>query len=67
MSYGDEWRAQRRLAHMALSPKAVQKYQPLLEDYAARTATGLLDDPGEFYHHIKQYAGLHMYRPSVVA
>ena len=55
MSYGDEWRAQRKLIHMALNSKAVQKYHPLVEDYASGMAVKLLNDPEDFYHHIKQY------------
>ena len=53
MSYGDEWRAQRKLIHMALNSKAVQKYHPLVEDYASGMAVKLLNDPEQFYHHIK--------------
>ena len=53
MPYGDEYRAQRKLAHVTLNPKAVQKYQPFLEDFASWMALNILNDPEGLYEHVK--------------
>lgn len=53
MSYGDEWRAQRKLAHSALNQKAVQKYHVVQEDLAASLAARFLDTPQDFFYHLK--------------
>ncbi|KAH9951705.1 cytochrome P450 [Amylocystis lapponica] len=57
LSYGDEWRAQRKLAHTALSQKAIQKYHVIQEDLAASLAGMFLDAPEDFFHHVRLIAG----------
>ncbi|OCH91989.1 cytochrome P450 [Obba rivulosa] len=46
--YNDEWRAQRKLAHTALSPTAVKGYHVMQEDSAAIFARDLLRAPENF-------------------
>ncbi|EMD36014.1 hypothetical protein CERSUDRAFT_96238 [Gelatoporia subvermispora B] len=47
--YGDTWRAERKLAHMALSPSAVKTYDSILEEIAVRLAADVLEAPENFY------------------
>ena len=47
--YGTEWRACRKLEHIALSPSAVKQYFPMQEQFAALLATEILDSPESFY------------------
>lgn len=49
LPYGDEWRAHRKLAHLALSPAAVKQYHTMQEDIAAFLGKGLLDNPEDFF------------------
>lgn len=58
LPYGEEWRIQRKLAHSALSPSAVKKYYTIQEDLAAILGKQLLDNPEEFFDHIRLYASL---------
>ena len=49
MAYGPEWRACRRLEHMALGPGSVKQYEPMQEYFAATLAKEIIDDPDNFY------------------
>lgn len=49
MQYDAEWRACRRLEHLALSPAAVRDYQPMQERVAAQFVQELAADPDNFY------------------
>ncbi|KAF7799349.1 hypothetical protein EIP86_010581 [Pleurotus ostreatoroseus] len=49
LPYGDEWRAQRKLAHHALSPSAVKRYHAVQEDLAALLGQQLLNTPEDFF------------------
>lgn len=49
LPYGPEWRAHRRLAHIALSPAAVRKFHRAQEDIAALFFQGLLNTPDDFF------------------
>lgn len=53
LQYGDEWREQRKLAHVALSPAAVKNYHSIQEDHAAKLSKQLLDSPLEFFDHAR--------------
>ncbi|KAI0928027.1 hypothetical protein AcW2_004170 [Taiwanofungus camphoratus] len=57
LPYGDEWRAQRKLAHVVLNPAAVKTYHVVQEDVAALLSKQLLDTPAEFFHHVRLAAG----------
>ncbi|KAH9950527.1 cytochrome P450 [Amylocystis lapponica] len=57
LQYGEEWRAHRKLAHIALSAKASQRYHPMLEDLAALLAEMLLKTPEDFSSHVRLTAG----------
>lgn len=48
-AYGPEWRACRKLEHMALSSGAVKQYEPMQERFAAMLARDIMDDPTNFY------------------
>ena len=48
-AYGPEWRACRKLEHMALGPGAVKQYEPMQEFFAATLAREIIDDPDNFY------------------
>ncbi|KAJ7223154.1 cytochrome P450 [Mycena pura] len=51
LPYGNEWRAHRKLAHVALSPGAVKQYHELQEDLAALLNKAILNKPEEFFSH----------------
>ncbi|KAJ7223139.1 cytochrome P450 [Mycena pura] len=53
LEYGNEWRTQRKLAHMALSPTAVKKYYVVQEDLAVLLCKGLLITPKRFFDHVR--------------
>ncbi|KAI0635410.1 cytochrome P450 [Trametes polyzona] len=53
LPYGDEWKAHRRLAHIALSPNAVRQYYTVQEDLAASLCQAIVDDPEDFCSQIK--------------
>ncbi|KAJ7146035.1 cytochrome P450 [Mycena epipterygia] len=53
LPYGNEWRTQRKLAHLALSPTAVKKYHIVQEDLAVLLCTNLLSTPKEFFNHVR--------------
>ena len=53
LPYGDEWRAQRKLAHHALSPSAVKRYHAVQEDLAALLGQQLLNTPEDFFSHVR--------------
>ncbi|OCH86923.1 cytochrome P450 [Obba rivulosa] len=57
LPYGEEWRAQRKLTHMVLSPAAVKQYHRMQEDIAASLAKGLLDAPEDFFTVVRMNAG----------
>ncbi|EMD36016.1 hypothetical protein CERSUDRAFT_52754 [Gelatoporia subvermispora B] len=47
--YGEIWRAERKLAHIVLSPSAVKAYDCVLEEMAVRYAFDLVKSPEDFY------------------
>lgn len=49
MPYSPEWRACRKLEHIALGPSAVRQYEPVQEKFAAMLAKEILEDPDDFY------------------
>ena len=53
LPYDDEWRAQRKLAHHALSPRAVKQYHAVQEDLAALLCQSFLDAPEEFFSAVR--------------
>ncbi|OCH86637.1 cytochrome P450 [Obba rivulosa] len=57
LPYGAEWRAHRKLAHVALNPTQVKEYQVLQEDIAAWLAKGLLETPEDFVDVVRISAG----------
>ncbi|KAH9942871.1 cytochrome P450 [Amylocystis lapponica] len=57
LQYGEEWRAHRKLAHIAMSAKACQRYHPMLEDLAALLGEMLLKTPEDFISHVGLTAG----------
>ncbi|KAJ3575314.1 hypothetical protein NP233_g1185 [Leucocoprinus birnbaumii] len=54
---GPEWRACRKLAHLALSPSAVTKYHHIQEELTVLLLKEILDAPGEFNSHVRLIAG----------
>ncbi len=48
-----EWRAQRKLAHVALSPTAVKDYHGVQEDLAVMLNKALLEKPEDFFAHVR--------------
>ncbi|EMD35959.1 hypothetical protein CERSUDRAFT_115906 [Gelatoporia subvermispora B] len=57
LPYGEEWRAHRKLAHMALSSTAIKQYHSMQEDIAATLAKDLLDSPEDFFASVRMNAG----------
>ncbi|OCH86925.1 cytochrome P450 [Obba rivulosa] len=55
--YGEEWRAQRKLAHASLSPAAVKDYAIMQEDVAVGLVKDLLKTPEDFHSLIRVAAG----------
>ncbi|EKM50920.1 uncharacterized protein PHACADRAFT_151345 [Phanerochaete carnosa HHB-10118-sp] len=53
LNYNEEWRAQRKLAHHALSPRAVKQYHVVQEDLAALLSKQILEDPEDFFSHVR--------------
>lgn len=53
LSYGEEWKAHRRLAHVALSPGTVKRYHPVQEDLAALLCQALVENPKDFFGHVR--------------
>ena len=53
LPYGLEWRACRKLAHVALSITAVTKYHHVQEVLAALLLKDILDKPKEFFDHVR--------------
>ena len=49
MPYNAEWRACRKLEHIALSPSAVKQYEKIQAKFAAMLVTDIADDPSNFY------------------
>lgn len=49
MQYGAEWRACRKLEHVALGPVAVKQYLPMQARFAALLAKEIAEDPENFY------------------
>ncbi|KIP07601.1 hypothetical protein PHLGIDRAFT_70797 [Phlebiopsis gigantea 11061_1 CR5-6] len=49
MEYGAEWRASRKLEHIALGPAAMRQYEPMQEKFAATLAKDILESPDHFY------------------
>lgn len=62
LAYNDEWRAQRKLAHVALGPSVVKKYHGIQEDLAILLAKQILDAPKDFFSHIRLYVAIHFSR-----
>ncbi|KAH0582171.1 hypothetical protein H2248_011822 [Termitomyces sp. 'cryptogamus'] len=57
LPYGTEWRELRKMAHAALSTSATQKYHTTQEDLSALLNVALLNDPANFFSHIRLAAG----------
>ncbi|KAI0919557.1 hypothetical protein AcV5_001591 [Taiwanofungus camphoratus] len=57
LPYGEEWRAHRKLAHVALSATAVKLYYTVQEDLAALLSKQLLETPADFFSHVRLIAG----------
>ncbi|KAI0746370.1 cytochrome P450 [Daedaleopsis nitida] len=53
LSYGEEWRAHRKLAHTALSPTAIKRYHIVQEDLAAILCKQILELPDDFFTHVR--------------
>ncbi|KAJ7127124.1 cytochrome P450 [Mycena epipterygia] len=53
LPYGNEWRAHRKLAHVALSQGAVKQYHVVQEDLAALLNKAILDKPEDFFSHVR--------------
>ncbi|EKM50901.1 uncharacterized protein PHACADRAFT_212817 [Phanerochaete carnosa HHB-10118-sp] len=53
LPYNEEWRAQRKLVHHALSPRAVKQYHIVQEDLAAILGKQILDDPENFFSYVR--------------
>lgn len=53
LPYGPEWRASRKLAHVALSPAAVAKYHHIQEELATMLLKDFLDAPEHFFSHVR--------------
>ncbi|KAG6919656.1 hypothetical protein DXG01_003520 [Tephrocybe rancida] len=51
--YGKEWRENRRMAYLALSPKATRKYHTIQEDILTLLNQALLDNPTDFIAHVR--------------
>ncbi|KZT25793.1 hypothetical protein NEOLEDRAFT_340771 [Neolentinus lepideus HHB14362 ss-1] len=57
LSYGPEWRLQRKLAAVVLNPTAIKKYHNVQEDVAALLNKDLLTSPEDFMKHIRLASG----------
>ncbi|EMD36301.1 hypothetical protein CERSUDRAFT_65977 [Gelatoporia subvermispora B] len=57
LPYGPEWRAHRRLAHVALGPAQIKEYAILQEDIAASLAQAFLETPQDFFTLVRMSAG----------
>ncbi|EMD36018.1 hypothetical protein CERSUDRAFT_115946 [Gelatoporia subvermispora B] len=55
--YGEIWRVERKLAHIVLSPAAVDTYDHVLEDIAIRYAYDLVKTPEDFYAKLRLATG----------
>jgi cytochrome P450 len=53
LPYGPEWRACRKLAHVALSITAVAKYHHAQEALTALLLRDILDQPKRFFDHVR--------------
>nr|BAL05172.1 cytochrome P450 [Phanerodontia chrysosporium] len=51
--YGAEWRACRKLEHVALNQSAVKQYRPVIEHHAAQLALDILQEPDKFLTHTR--------------
>ncbi|KZT19227.1 cytochrome P450 [Neolentinus lepideus HHB14362 ss-1] len=56
LPYGKEWCDHRKLVHAALSPSAI-KYHPIQEELAAMMCKDFLDNPEDFFSHVRLTAG----------
>ncbi|TFK38918.1 cytochrome P450 [Crucibulum laeve] len=57
LPYDKEWREHRKLAHLALSPTAVKRFTGVQEDLAALLNKMLMDNPDNFFDHVRLTAG----------
>ncbi|KAH7907412.1 cytochrome P450, partial [Hygrophoropsis aurantiaca] len=57
LQYGAAWRAQRKLAHIALSPEAVKKYHTVQENIAAMYVNSLIEKPEDFASQLRLTGG----------
>ncbi|GJE90538.1 cytochrome P450 [Phanerochaete sordida] len=53
LPYNAEWKTQRKLAHNALSPRAIREYHSIQESIAALLSVQLLQDPEQFFSHVR--------------
>ncbi|KAG5729746.1 O-methylsterigmatocystin oxidoreductase [Termitomyces sp. T112] len=57
LPYGKKWRELRKMAHAALSLSATKKYHTTQEDLSALLNLALLNDPADFFSHVRLAAG----------
>ncbi|KAG6855594.1 hypothetical protein H0H87_000402 [Tephrocybe sp. NHM501043] len=57
LPYGKDWRTMRKMAHSSLRLSAIKKYCGIQEDLSALLNLSLLDDPNNFYEHVRLAAG----------
>ncbi|OCH95899.1 cytochrome P450 [Obba rivulosa] len=57
LPYSDEWRRQRRLARTVLGPGSVKQFHGVQEDISAIVGKQLLEDPEQFFKHIRLATG----------
>ncbi|KAJ5305888.1 hypothetical protein N7508_004903 [Penicillium antarcticum] len=55
-SYGPKWRALRKAVQMFLNAKAVDALHPLQVAESTQTMCDLLDEPSNYYDHIRRYS-----------
>ncbi|KAK7452187.1 hypothetical protein VKT23_012290 [Stygiomarasmius scandens] len=57
MPYGHEWREHRKIMHLAVNSRAIQKYRSIQEDIAALLNGDLLNAPDQFFEHLYLASG----------
>ncbi|KAJ7259646.1 cytochrome P450 [Mycena rebaudengoi] len=53
LSYGDEWREQRKIVNSSINPTATKQWRGIQQDLAALMTKSLLDSPQNFMAHIR--------------
>jgi cytochrome P450 len=52
-AYGEEWREQRKVAHIALNQSAVRQYHKLQEHLALSLCDDIIQNPAEFFSAVR--------------